>query len=179
MELIAFPAQAQGVLSFLTHFEEECRERPEWINDIADDSEEQGIKLVRLTQRTFERMHAESEPGGGSVRLAEGKRKYQHSASWKPKARVFHDQVRETFSTFRKLFCELRQARKAAPLESAAWTNHLRQQNYSDAEIDAALHSKTLRAAAIRCAAIREGLKLKTAQNLYYAGALEKKSLEK
>jgi hypothetical protein len=98
-------------------------------------------------------------------------RKYQHAPSWKPKATLFHEQVLVTVPTFCELFRELRQAKRATPLDATVWRDHLRKKKRSEIEIDAVLQSRTAEAAAIRCAAVRERLKLKTAQNLYYSGA--------
>jgi hypothetical protein len=107
------------------------------------------------------------------------RKKYQHEPSWKSKASLFRAQVQVTLPTFREALRELRQTKRAAPLNPTAWRDALRQKKHSDAEIDAVLGSKTSEAAAIRCAAVRRGLKLKTAQNLYYSGSPKTKSPKK
>jgi hypothetical protein len=117
--------------------------------------------------------------GGLASAPALPRKKYRHAESWKPKAELFRSHVQATLPTFRAAFRELRQAKRAAPLNSTAWRDRLRQEKHSDAEIDAVFLSKTAEAAAIRCAAIRQGLNPKTAQNLYYSGSSKTKSPKK
>jgi hypothetical protein len=165
-------APSRAFPSFLIYLEAELRERPQWIPEIAVESREKKLapKALSLGIRVSRRSHAESK---------KPTKKYRHVPVWQPKAKLFYDQVQVTLPTFREAFRELREAKQAAPLDPAAWKNRLRQRDRTDAEIEAVLQSKTPVAAAIRCAAVRQGLRLKTAQNLYYSGSPKAKSQKK
>lgn len=128
-------------------------------------------KLQPLHPSTLSKLTSITRSEPATPASAKSRKSYKHAPSWQPKAKLFRAEVRATLPTFRKLFEELRKAKRATPLDSAAWKTHLGQQKHSNVEIDAALQSKTYEAAAVR-----QGLKLKTAQNLYYSGSSKAKS---